>query len=318
MAEVLDLTLSFTDHLRNLDDISAARGQALGEKYAMVIAECLTSSKSDTRSSATALLEASITKGVITLESIKKATERMKPAKQRTIAPILATYTKKMQPPPEKEKNSLSDRNRLVMPHSGKDNASLLASDAFIQEQHSVVQSSDSKITSSLAPPIHPLVLRPGKQNISRSSKAIHWPEFPEEPNNNDFATLKKAWSPLLPQATTSALFPVSGIAKQDDAKGGCELLHSAVDVDSRNNSSIVLDQIDLVFKWITYAICSKESTTGLQDLLGLLDSIVRFLVRKNHELTDTDALVIVPFLFEKSSVAKVSTVTELLSFVFP
>ena len=94
LPEVLLLLLSVADNLPNLDGVVSSRGQPLGEKYAVVIIEYLTSSKSETRAAASSLLSTSIENGIVSLESIRKATERLKPAKQRSVGPLIAKISK--------------------------------------------------------------------------------------------------------------------------------------------------------------------------------------------------------------------------------
>ena len=86
--------LSFADNLPCLDESNASKVQGVGEKYATSLVECLTSSKSETRSAASSLLEASLSKNVIGIDTIKKMTARLKPADQRTVAPLISKSAK--------------------------------------------------------------------------------------------------------------------------------------------------------------------------------------------------------------------------------
>jgi len=56
LPDLLDLVLSFAEHLPNLDQVVVTRGQSLGEKTAHALVKCLTSSKSETRSKAEELI----------------------------------------------------------------------------------------------------------------------------------------------------------------------------------------------------------------------------------------------------------------------
>jgi hypothetical protein len=67
-----------------------------------------------------------------------------------------------------------------------------------------------------------------------------------------------------------------------------------------------VIEQLGLVMKWTGYVLCSKESTVGLQELLSLFADLFDFLRENKYELSDSEALLLVPILFDKASVAKV------------
>ena len=120
------------------------------------------------------------------------------------------------------------------------------------------------------------------------------------------FSNLKKYWS-TLPPTSSSALFPNSGIKKQDDAMKGCDVIASAVLIDRSGDTDAVENQLDPIQKWIVFVLCSKESTVGLQSLVGMIKSLFSFLLDIKHELTDSESLVLLPFLLEKASTAKVS-----------
>ena len=89
--------LSILQHLPDLGVVSVG-GKLLGQQFAAVIVLCLTSSKTETRAAATSLLEAAIENDVITQEGTRKATETLKPANQRTVAPLIAKFFSKKEP----------------------------------------------------------------------------------------------------------------------------------------------------------------------------------------------------------------------------
>jgi len=84
-----------------------------------------------------------------------------------------------------------------------------------------------------------------------------HIPEYPEEPLHIDvFKALKKTWSSLIPSETMQVLFPTNGILKQDDAIDGCTLLTRAVSLSAENGEqNIILEQVDLIIRWISIAL---------------------------------------------------------------
>jgi hypothetical protein len=323
----LQLAESFTGSLGNLENVAAQRGESLGSKFSQVIVLCLTSSKSETRAAAESLLQSCVTKGVVSIESAKRHVARLKPALQRSIGPVLAKLsTAPLESKSEKEVPVSDDAiNRMT----SKADISL-AEDENPQESVSrrnpgfkpQVKGRISVVhtrTADVGGPVpdqkdalsHPLVCDVGSNGVQKSQSALRamtWPDYPEEPTGTAlFASLKKAWSPLLPVDSTKALFPDQGIKKQDDAMEGCELLSRAIVLDRSGEGCAVVEQFGLVLKWTVFALCSKESTVGLQSLLSVFADLFAYLRESKYELSDSEALQVVPILFDKASVAKVS-----------
>ena len=313
LPEVLLLLQSFVEQLQNLDTAVAMKGQSFGEKFAALIIECLTSSKTETRSAAQALLETSFENEVVSLESIVKAQGRLKPAKQRSVAPMVAKLSKRCADPVpavSTDAKPANTQDRFAAGTRPSESGLLYDTKTLPLERRKEPSANiRGRVTTSESPPSrtsrHPLVPRSGKR-ITGSTKSILWPVFPEEPHGSILGNLKRFWAPQLPAASASALFPSTGMNKQDDAKTGCELLSRALACDRANNTDIVEDQLDLILKWIMFALCSKESTTGLQDILSLTKSIFQYMVEVKRELTDSEAMESVPFILEKASTAKV------------
>lgn len=282
------------------------RRQPVGDKFAAVLIDCLTSSKSETRSATLSLLDSSIDNGIINFENIKLATDRLKPALQRAVGPMIAKLAKKnqlSQPPLEND-----------MSKSGMDKAqgrivSVESKPRFNYKD----QNAPRQVTSSSSPPklssiepVHPLLLESGR-HTSGVPRSIIWSEYPDEPHGSVFENLKRSWSILLPPSTASILFPSSGIRKQDEAKPGLDALSRALTIDRSNNGKAILEQLDVVLKWFMFSLCSKESTTGLVDILAFGKDLFAFLIESGRELSDTEALDTVPLLFDKANCAKVT-----------
>ena len=167
---MLLLLLSVADSLPNLDDVVAARGQSLGEKYAVVVIECLTSSKSETRSAALSLLGTSVENGIVSVESIKKATEKLKPALQRSVGPLVAKMAKNAPAPSQPEKENLPSREKFEAVRAepvSSENGQRLSRKAQIQTAN--IQTSRRRkegpapASPDRTPPKHPLIPRSGK-----------------------------------------------------------------------------------------------------------------------------------------------------------
>jgi hypothetical protein len=311
---VLLLLLGVAEHFPNWDDVASTRGQTLGEKLSSAIVECLTSSKSETRSAASSLLDVCIENGVISLESIRKATERLKPATQRTLGPMIAKFARNAPSSARNGKENLpTGESRVAKQRTATVAATAPTSSKPIEKEAKPVgrnlpspaQTNSRDQAPKEESSRHPLVGRNGMRAL-KSSKTIVWPEFPEEPQGSAiFGNLRKYWTVVLPPKTASALFPSSGIRKQDDAIDGIEVLSRALEIDRSSDASIVEQQLEPILKWISYVLCSKEVTVGLQALLSLTSDLISLLVDLKRELSDSEAIVIVPFIFEKASISK-------------
>ena len=264
------------------------------------------------------LLNTSVENGIISMESIRKATERLKPAKQRSLGPLIAKISKS---DPEASQPGKENLMTEKAPARNKDDSTSRNHGPRIkdtrkaqeQQTRSPERKSRGRVSISEEPEAaspadskhHPLVLR-SRKRVARSTRSVIWTEYPEEPHGAILEDLKRYWAPVLPPATVSAFFPTGGIKQQDDAKSGCKILARALSADRSSGSTVVEEQLDLILKWITFALYSKETTTGLPDILSVLIDLLTYLMEINRELSDAEALETVPFLLEKVSGAKV------------
>lgn len=314
------------EYLPNLDSI-ATRGQTLGDKFSAVMVACLTSSKSETRSAAEKLLECCIENEKLSLKSVKKGMKHLLPAQQRTVIPIVARLPHPSHPG---SPSSGGKENSVPSPTRGSrqrkpPGISVGADTASSPRQRRRPSSSriegrpkpgpalhanDSlEMESKEADDLHPLIAvgEPGKKPLS-SSRRINWPLHPEEPTSpSQINALKKIWSRSLPTRSVSALFPTGGIKKQEDAMAGCALLCKAIEKDRAGKEEAIVDHIDLIFMWTSFALCSRESTVGMQSLITLLVRLFTFLEDHEYRLSDSEACILLPHVFEKASIAKVS-----------
>lgn len=335
LSSVLQFLRSLVGNFPELDDFAASRGESLGEKYACVLIECLISSKAETRSESTSLVKEYVEKGVISSSTFQKASEKLKPAKQRTIKPLLENLTsltsgsseKENQPSsvsqdqPREDESEIGSSQHTPRVSSGRPTPGFSRSQA--QSRYTRGDPADRStpgVLNAKANPSgksqfegkddggdggtsHPLISR---VPIRVPPRPMIWPEFPEEPLGPAIlGNLKKSWSTMLPQISTMKLFPATGVKKQDDAREGCELLSSAISFDRSRDGSVVIEQLDYVVKWICIILCSKEAPVGLQALLGLVQNLFVFLVDRKHELNDSECMVLIPFIIEKAANAK-------------
>ena len=300
LPELLSFVVSIVPAFPDLDTITASRGLSLSEKFSSLIVECLTSSKTETRAAATSLLEESFSNGIITYDNIRRATERLKPAKQRSIGPLIAKFSRKTDATPAtsvrghlpgSDRNPPSTREKSLTPARIPKSSRMAASP--VEKMEEIHRSS-----------AHPLEGDPSA--FKRVSPTVAWPEYPEEPMGPVLlASLRKCWSPFLPKSSVQILFPAVDFRKQDDTQFGCELLRKAVSSDRENGTEFVCNQLDHVLKWISFAYGLKEATVGLQSILTLIGELFEYLIDSKKELNDGEAMILVPFILEKAFLAK-------------
>lgn len=140
------------------------------------------------------------------------------------------------------------------------------------------------------------------------SRQRENWPEYPEEPTGGPtFSALKKKWAQLIPSVSLEFFFPAGGLQKQEDAANGCYLLQRSIFLSKQDNSdTLFLDQLDLVNKWLAYAICSRESPVGLGPIIDVMVDMISLMLSSNYQLNDVEAMVLLPYLVEKAGTAKV------------
>lgn len=332
LPDMLVFITEVAEYLPNLDSIASARAQTLGDKFAAVMVACLTSSKSETRSAAEKLLKACIENEKLSLASVKKGMKNLLPAQQRTVIPIVARLPHPAQPgsPSGGKENSVPSPPRGMSRQRKPREATTGAGTASSPPQRRAVpsrrtqggpkrestQANDSfEMDAGDYDDLHPLVANgePGKKPLP-SSRRINWPLHPEEPNSPmQINALKKLWSRSLPTRSVAALFPPGGIKKQEDAMAGCALLCKAIEKDRAGKEEAIVDHVDVIFMWISFALCSRESTVGLQPLITLLTRLFSFLEDHQYKLSDGEAYILLPHVFEKASISKVRPSPRLL-----
>jgi hypothetical protein len=316
--DVLYFASNAAEHLPNLDSVTSSRGASLGEKLGSSIVGCLTSSKAETRSAAEGLLKAFVENGVISIGSAKKGMQKLLPAQQRSVGPVLSKLAGATSSRANKENDSQS--REAAKAHDTRTSESLVrrvGGDAAKQKSdHKTAAKSASNRRAPVATGMsrdrrecsHPLlnsVTTVGRSKVS--IRSINWPEYPEEPSGStSFASLKKIMSPSLSENAIASLFPDEGIRKQEDAIPGCDLLSETITFERKSGGLAMVDHLDLILMWTAYALCSRENTVGFQAILSLLQKLALFLSESDCELSDAQGVLLLPYLFEKASVAKV------------
>ena len=342
LPEVLSFVAKRSEHLPKAISLQSSKAQAQEAAFAASIVACLTSSKSETRAEAEALLKACSDHEVLTAASIQAGSKKLLPAQQRAVAGIIdglgtgasadallekENLTSSAKSPTRRSAvsrtasarapgtGSIRSRPTSSLTRSRPGSRSSARSQSSIGDGLRSSSSSNAAGTNSLAKGSfsgHPLLSdSPGSSTKDMRSSALarkreNWPEYPEEPSGSSSLTsVKKIWAQLLPTASIDALFPKSGIQKQDDAEAGCELISRAVQLAVDDDDAVVFDQLDIICKWIACAMCSRENTVGLQTLLTLLSDLFECMKSKDVQLSDPEAAVLLPILLEKASASK-------------
>lgn len=257
--------------------------------------------------------------------SVKKGTMRLLPAQKRSVAPIIERLQSSMpgSSQPEKENvpsktetagrtmTSITSRNPSAFSAKRSSARRNLPGSFEAVPKNSQKGSPKNVQISSGDETAHPLctnaLASSTTKEVRLSSRTSNWPVHPEEPTTtSQLNNLKKMWMPLLPSSTMSVLFPTGGIRKQEDAKLGCELLARAIQIDRNGSDTAIVDQLDLVFKWVSIGLCSRENTVGMQALLSLLLDLFGFLREQRYALSITEANILIPFVYEKTGAAMV------------
>ncbi|CAJ1952945.1 unnamed protein product [Cylindrotheca closterium] len=311
LSDVLNLTQTFADDLPNLDNVASQRGETVGGRFATVIVDGLTSPKADIRAASEALLQACVDKEVFDISTAKRSASRLKPAKQRSIGPILARMSALDEPSEsqEVEKGTISTRAIGRRSQTTTSRRSIAPPNATTRKTNNNGRGRQQEAVSETLESAHPLIglgADTGKQKSASAMRLMTWPEYPDEPSANTYFTgLKKTWSPLLPPDSVKVLFPAGGIRRHDDAKAGCDLLKRAIELDKAGEGTAVSDQFGIILKWSVYVLCRKETTAGLQELLSFFSELFLHMMDINHELTDSESGILLPFIWDKYSAAK-------------
>lgn len=304
----------------DLDGIASQGGNTLGSRLAKVIVNGLSSSKADIRSSSESLLEASVVHGAISLSTVKKVVARQKPAAQRALTPIIHRLssssskkdrTESQVPEGKVRSNSSSTKPNIETTNdpSTRIRPSLAARKMMSREDTTSAIPKSNLESHRISSVSNPLLSSSGASGVQKSKAAIRsmtWPEYPEEPSGSLLLTaLKKVWTPLLPPESAKKLFPEGGIKKQDDAMDGFALLSRAIVMERADEGCAIGEQFGVIWKWITFVLCCKESTVGTQALLQLIFDLFEHLRTIKYTLSDIEAMVFIPHLFDKASAAK-------------
>jgi hypothetical protein len=277
----------------------------------------MTSAKSDVRSAAEKLLRTFIEGEVTTSESMFRELGKLKPAQQRDVGTLVSKFAKSgssnssfsSKTVPVESKSKATRRPSNPSPVKKSRTTGAVSSKAAAPAP----ASSDEPVQSGSSHPFfggaHVTSFVGKEQRVSSLyRKKENWPDFPELPDDLLFSTtFKKNWSPFLSPSAASAFFPASGMKKQDASISGCNVICSAIDYEVSNSlvTSHIVDQLDLILKFMACAFCSKENSSGLESLTSTCTKLLDFVTNRGYEFHDVEARCIIPIIVEKAAVAK-------------
>jgi len=307
------------------DSITSSKLKSSLLEFTVQVVGCLTSSKSETRSAAETLLTEGSNTGLFQGSALDKGISVLLPAQQRSVQNIIANVKGALPTEGQKSSADVQERGRRSKePNTPqKENPSKLRGNSRsqrdlrskkmdnmkMQPSRKNLEKDDSDSISTLdsSQPLHLVPdsyvpKKPFRINGSRDN----WPSFPDEPDDDAFSTLKKNWSPLIPQSSVAVLFNISSKKTQEDCQLGCKLLRNAIHYSSNNSEDLsCIDQLDLILKWIVLFFCMREHTSGLQALLTLCEELLAFLGSRGYNFLKNEAENFLPHLVEKGAAAK-------------
>lgn len=313
--EVLNIFIHKSKHLPKLKHMKSAKAMEIEEDFAKHVVFCLTSSKKETRSNAERLLDSCLSEHVISFKSVERSVKGMPQAQQRSINGAfekLSIHRSDLQQRSDRQKELVVKTEQKDWPVNDKGtpkkksvNSSSTTSrsrvaTAKMQHISEKTVCNDEDLDSKRRTTIFLLC-------SNTSLKVDHWPDYPEVPTNVSLLNhLKKPWSPALSPSSQITLFPPNGILRQDDAIDGIATLERFLDDESDSIADTLQGHLELVCAWLSFVLCCRENTVGLQTLLSFVHKLFSYLMMHDIRLGESDIPRLVPQLLEKGSIAKV------------
>jgi hypothetical protein len=305
---------------------SESEKSSVHRPLAKVIVLSLLSSKSGSRSAAEKLLAVCSKSGFVPSSSLDKEIMKLLPAQQRTVRSFIPKHTKQDQDLIDTFKKA-SERPRrpgqIAAPVSSRQMPQVGGSinkSAMQSSRADMSRKSDATLENDVMPE-NPLQLssarscKPKMQRLAMLGKGDSWPEYPEEPSSDSIQALRKSWASYISSSSIKVLFPQSGMRSHEDCMDGCDLISRAIAYSRENGDSSFLEMLDFVFKWVACALLLRDHTTGFRKVLSLILDLFKRLgeLSSQNEITDDEAMLLLPYLLDKAGVAKAQFKEEIL-----
>jgi hypothetical protein len=319
-----DVLTFLTAKLETLISTNEAEKLSVHRALAKVIVLSLLSSKSGSRSAAEKLLAVCSTNGFVPTASFDKEISKLLPAQQRTVRSFIPKLSKQEQDLVDTFKKA-SERPRRPgpMPNSSRqtnqvgipNNTSSLQS-----SRNGVLPRKSNIIVESEVVAENPLQMsstrsvKPKAQRLAMMGKGDSWPEYSEEASGDTIQALRKSWALFIPSSSIEVLFPQGGLRSHEDCVNGCDLISKAISYSRDNSDSSFLDMLDFIFKWASCAISLRDHTSGFRKLLAMILDLFMRLDELSYAISDSEALLLLPYLMDKAGVAKLQFKEEILT----
>jgi len=127
-----------------------------------------------------------------------------------------------------------------------------------------------------------------------------HWPQPPTEVGDAEMVALKAQWEPLIQSDSEllSILFPVvkSGSFLNQD-----NLLPALNELTGQLEGPYWIQHSDFLLRWAAYALCARETSTGLLKVLQFITHIFDKIRNDKQVLHEAEMTIIIPHLVDKS-----------------
>ena len=300
--------------------VSTNEKSSVHRPLAKVIVLSLLSSKSGNRSAAEKLLAVCSKSDFVPSASFDKEIGKLLPAQQRTVRSFIPKLSKQDQDLVDTFKKASERPRRPGQMMSNRQTAQTGASVGKLATRADLSRKSDTPLVENDVLPENPLQLssarscKPKSQRLAMLGKGDSWPEYAEEPSSDTIQALRKSWASCIPPSSIKALFPQSGMRSHEDCINGCDLISKAIAYSRENADSSFLDMLDFIYKWVTCAVLLRDHTSGFRKLLSMILDLFKRLSELSYVVSDEEALILLPYLLDKASVAKAQFKEEILN----
>ena len=257
-------------------------------------------------------------------ESFDVVIAKLLPAQQRTVRSIIPKLTEQ-----EKEYVNTFKKARIqstvpasrMVPQKSSREASKTkptTAPAQLQKKESIAVETTQLLHDENNPlsmfKINPMLKR---QRLAHVGKGDLWKDFPEEPAEEAVQALRKTWSGLIHSSTVRILLPSNGMNSMENYQPAMDLVMKSISDSKSSKDSIIIEQLDLVLKWATCVLASRDHTVALRKLLSVILTLFEKLHEQQHKIDDTEAVILLPYLLERAGKSPFhDQFLEVLSFV--
>lgn len=274
-------------------------------ELASPLVACMQDKTAATRSAAEACLSGLVARGKVSRNSVEAVVRDLPPAAKRTLeGPVSrmfegmgggasAATTEAMAAAPTKA-GAESKPTRGAKLGRSQSAATKLRPGAPAREASAARQPAEAKLSaSSTASDNEPFKSSGNKQRRQDDFARANWPTPPEEPRDIEFDALREAWTPLLSSSAASTFFP--------GRSGNMELaVPGAMILRQQLANPVLVQHLDLIFRWLAIHLCERENVKALQALLETINDLFAKLAEEQYLLTDTEATILLPYLVER------------------